>query len=1376
MINLYRKILLLLSYSTSAILEVPEPWHPRVDPMILTNHSMVFKPVTDPLFRTRIINAVDLALNAQPGGKSIGHLFQWLFITGFRESSTRNAGAWLIIGGVVPRRNATSSEPFVSEATGVIGCRLNTSEESGAAFHLTSCFSLQTSLISSSSPPGDTDTEIRAGLLGMGLSSLQLRAPADGAVLVYCDPLWRVADLHPGGICRIRLRQHGTWRTLDTNTETSDLIEFCTVSDHSQPCGGGFSIDLLQLDQSTNGNGDSRGDATPKVDMLVGLPFKQPSGEVHLLRNILQNFDGVLQKPTTLSSSVRILGDDNNFGSKVRFLSSLGEEESDWLKSQSNEPKLAQTSTTGDTFSETLAVISSPSGANGSKIVAFRLSGDQAFRLDPNAKQLDMYEGFGQSMVTIRLPPPPVSKFTHALVIGSPFESSSDNGPNVGRVYISCPTSGEVSIRPAINGSHAHGFFGYSLARVGDVDGDGIHDVAIGAPALQKPTDSRSTAPGRVYIHRVTPACSIDPVPIQILEAPDSHPGDGFGLDIADNVDIDYDGWPELLVTSLNRDTAPYIFTMPKRLVAQCHISVPLSHTLNPFQAGSVIPVRILARLFDPRLKRWAPIPLGVVSQTARVHQVNPDVLWQQRHSTGPDTATNEELYEDSMFLSLMGMSMNRSEPRFLLAHGTVQPELLSHDPQQLSVKFSIQSRYGSQSSDLITIPLRVAYRSVVNTQVCTDFLAHGGVCSKRQQPIVDWSQCETNLQLARHICIPAPECIGNLALILQEANNSSSPASDKIIRFQWGRATDRHQTVQIALINLGPTKSAGLLVQIRVTGRSTAQPAVGINLHLTQVTVLRSTKGASESSRPEVNLMNTNKWTVQLHPDGLAALISSKSHEWMYPNETMLMRIDLFASISTESQPVPQLSAAELERNTSSDDGGYIPSLHVRVLSDTKDPDTEDNELTIPYGLSYAPRIDISAGSQPPTLIDNRKEPTLFHQKLHRRRVLSGEIGPKIQHTFLIENTGKFSLSNVTFLLEIPITTTNGQPLVYLSRQSRRKAFSSADVLAFAWQPVLPRIIASDGSERGSCLVPEDVLDPFGLHILDVERDDHLEPDVRTDRLYRSKRHSSADIVISRMDEWIEPDHQKHSASAQALFERTRRGRINLRCPNKVTAKRLDDLQRSTAGPGEAVKCTAIHCRLDRLDQHDTVRLEWVGWLWSETFFNLHTPDVQLVSRLRVENWGELPPLITNYKRIQSIRRNMPAVVLFDYPDPTPSYEMTQSIVFRAVQPEHRHMVPLWPIIVGVVVGCLLLMALGVCCYASGFFRRKSLQKRLQDREAKQQLKKRHRNSEAEVPLLKETQVKTTTRVSSRTNKDAASDVPQKIAVPVSEATPREC
>lgn len=91
-----------------------------------------------------------------------------------------------------------------------------------------------------------------------------------------------------------------------------------------------------------------------------------------------------------------------------------------------------------------------------------------------------------------------------------------------------------------LDGDIMAGRFGLSLAKLGDLDHDGYDDLAIGAPY-----DHHG---GTVYIYRGGPN-GIDEKPGQVIRGQDVDPRlKGFGYSLSGQVDLDGNGYPDLLV------------------------------------------------------------------------------------------------------------------------------------------------------------------------------------------------------------------------------------------------------------------------------------------------------------------------------------------------------------------------------------------------------------------------------------------------------------------------------------------------------------------------------------------------------------------------------------------------------------------------------------------------------------------------------------------------------------------------------------------------------------------------------------------------------------------------------------------------------------
>jgi hypothetical protein len=132
------------------------------------------------------------------------------------------------------------------------------------------------------------------------------------------------------------------------------------------------------------------------------------------------------------------------------------------------------------------------------------------------------------------------------VAIGAPRISA--NGRESGRVYIYFGSPQGLQREPgwSADGLAAQMHFGASITRVGDINGDGLADFVVGAPGK----GGDSTRPGSVYLY-LGSRNGISRTPA--WQADGAKPNNGFGFAVAGGGDFDGDGYGDLLVG------APYV-------------------------------------------------------------------------------------------------------------------------------------------------------------------------------------------------------------------------------------------------------------------------------------------------------------------------------------------------------------------------------------------------------------------------------------------------------------------------------------------------------------------------------------------------------------------------------------------------------------------------------------------------------------------------------------------------------------------------------------------------------------------------------------------------------------------------------------------------
>ncbi|KAH8039725.1 hypothetical protein HPB51_008318 [Rhipicephalus microplus] len=167
-----------------------------------------------------------------------------------------------------------------------------------------------------------------------------------------------------------------------------------------------------------------------------------------------------------------------------------------------------------------------------------------------------MCEYFGSSLLATDLDGDGIDD----LLVGAPMHSIPD-GQDEGRVYVYRSNGVGLYASGYLEGHRATAArFGTSIAKVGDLNKDGIQDVAVGAPY--------ENDVGAVYIYHGSPTLGDRTVYAQRIDASAvssriGTPLKGFGISISKGMDVDSNHYDDVLIGSYVTDNAVLFRSRP---------------------------------------------------------------------------------------------------------------------------------------------------------------------------------------------------------------------------------------------------------------------------------------------------------------------------------------------------------------------------------------------------------------------------------------------------------------------------------------------------------------------------------------------------------------------------------------------------------------------------------------------------------------------------------------------------------------------------------------------------------------------------------------------------------------------------------------------
>jgi len=131
------------------------------------------------------------------------------------------------------------------------------------------------------------------------------------------------------------------------------------------------------------------------------------------------------------------------------------------------------------------------------------------------------------------------------VIVGAPTDDAAADQAGAAYVYLGTATGLDASSEQKLTSSTAtaDAGLGTAVSGAGDVDGDGHADVLVGAPAAEDAGMAAGSA--TLWLGGLT---GIDTTSEQVLISPDADAGDNLGTAVASAGDVDGDGWSDLLL------------------------------------------------------------------------------------------------------------------------------------------------------------------------------------------------------------------------------------------------------------------------------------------------------------------------------------------------------------------------------------------------------------------------------------------------------------------------------------------------------------------------------------------------------------------------------------------------------------------------------------------------------------------------------------------------------------------------------------------------------------------------------------------------------------------------------------------------------------
>ncbi|VDM32793.1 unnamed protein product [Hydatigera taeniaeformis] len=1185
-------------------------WNPQTDPSDRLDH-WIFKHYPLPQFKHHAFSSSKRAFDEKFSWSSISLL-----------SLPQYNVSFLLLGGSWSRHNYP---PYPREDGIVQLCKFTLSSSGQLAF-TSPCQDLSQGLNNTSY---------------LGATSASLQISQNMGLVAYCDPLWGGESHFPAGRCYIQLLHN------DNIRPRHELVSFCrTGGKVTEPCMTGFSVDLVPKGRANSGLLEF----LKGIHVIVGQPLAIGWGRAQILADpFYYQRTFTVYRPNSLETALP----KSYFGYSVAgdYVSIVGDGFREAQK-PSNASELIQLFKVGD-------------------LRSIRTAGGVEFDWQGHVDRTASFSGFGTSMIHFKN-----VDGQDIIVVGSPYAEKG------GRVYVYCVSTNLAvddnnkqsvptgSYRDFVYIPSKFGAFGYSLMALGDINGDGYKDIAVGSPQLRDKSKS-----GRVYILTILNNCTFDRRPIQVISGPENAPYFGSILP-RKGMDLDFNGWPDFaLPVPYCTSCLPMVYTSRAHYRAVCRFYQPNWLGSIRIRRNARIPIKLKVRLTSLGKNNGSSLEqlLRVANVKAQglVHQVIPD-LWAKE--------TSKQRFRLSAFYSV---KLNPYYDTLSLKFDLL-PQMDVEDMPSLE-----QPGGGIQVQYRFNIPCLEGAKTMGDTKACT-----GGAWVHR--PIIDWSECNFQLRLTKYVCLPKGRCESDVSLLVTDEKSGkfansihSNPSGETVLIY--GDKEGAMSKLAINIYNHGPTFAGGVRINMAFFG----------NLRFSAFELTQENNSTEKYAY---------KQTVCSHPLNNDTWVACELGRLEYNQENA-------------SKPIRRIRLITFyaANNEKGNNDFSLPSyVNISISSQTYDPQPQKNHIVWRYKLLHAPKYLITpAGHAPSSVLDNRTKPN-SRVPGFRQRIRVEEMGPRIQHTFQVEHMGPVKqVENVTFRLQVPVRLVNKPKLlVYLFNEVRAPSSNGIDM---NWVPLRPAvkqidISSSDANGVTSCWYDdESLINPnrwIGIDMssfevrrfrrnvpipLDANRMESIEWDYNnSDSLGQS---------VERFDNVDHPQKVSFRRVPKEVSGKVERLSCKITCINAIVgssacAQTSDVIQCGRVGQkfGRPL-CLEIICQVRQLTKKRPIQISLTGWLYASTFFQYSASDIEVCYSICA-----IIKLVTSLTVDQGA---VPKGVLRS-PEPIGSFDMPQIFHFTQIEPTIFHQIPIWPIVVGLVLGILLLTLLTLILYRFGFFQRR--------------------------------------------------------------------